>query len=1819
MKRVLLWTSLATFAPFGLGQTLPVATAVGSTRVIYTVTVTMAQSGTAATPAVVTGGVANLDFTFSANNSAGYCTQRTYAQGEQCKVDVLFAPRFPGLRWGAVVLRDITSTQVIGTAQMNGLATGALPALYPGLTSTVAGHEDFLYESPSVSDGIPAIAAPIQLPKGVAIDASGNLYIADYLNYRIRKVAANSTGVLDNNSLISTVAGNGTPGFSGDGGPATQASIASPTGLAIDGAGNLYFADTNNDVIRKIDNAGVITTVAGLPRTAGYTGDGGPATAATLDHPEGVAFDLQGNLLIADTHNNRIRTVSLSSVVPTISTLTTGPLNLPSQMATQADGTLLIANTGSNQVLAFRSGSLSVLAGSGARGYSGDGGLAMAAQLNQPVGIAVDPAGDIYIADQGNNRLRVVDPVSKTISTAAGTGNEAFTGDCATDTTAPPNLCGPQTSASFNGPWGVQFSPLGELYLSDPFHNRVRRFSGNNVLARYATIRNLKVSPPQTITLRNLGNDQLSITAPICDQTKLDGTPPACAFPVSATTSLAPLDSLSVAVDYTPNVPGPFPYNGTGSLQFNIASTTPVHSSPVIDVQAQVLDVNPTSVTLIPGSNPAVVNAPLHLVATVSNNNAGTFTGTVTFTVDNAVVCSAVPLTGVTAGCDVTFTSIGHHTVIAEYSGDAQDAGSQSAPLDELIKLSLDPASGLSAAPSPQTVTQQVTLTFRAVAPAGGATPTGTVLFNEGSNVLGSASITGGVATIAISNLTVGSHPLSASYIGDGTYMPYQAGTTEVIQKASTSTLLSSNSDTVLSGATVTLTATVSPTITTTLSGAVTFMDGPTVLASGVALNSSNQAIFSTASLSSGVHSIHATYGGDTDNNTSTSATLTETINLIGTSTTLTPSANPLKAGGMLHLTVQVAVGAGLSPNGPVTGSVIFTDGTSALATVPLDNNASASLDLNALTVGTHVLVATYNGNPSYAQSRDTISETVQHTDTNAVGASHTPVALAGTEVSLSATVISSTGVPTGTVSFQDGPTVVGTALLDAQGHASYITTSLPAGTHSLTVAYQGDANYNPSTSAPFSQQIDKANPQLTLNGPTNPVNVTTLTTFTAALSTPGVAPTGMLTLYDGATVIATQQVSSTGTFTLGSSSLTVGQHSISIAYSGDINTAPVTSAAVNVTVQFAPSTTTLVSSANPAILGASISFTAAVTSVTGNLTGSVQFLDGTKVLGSVPLNNGSATLTTSELPFGMHAVSAVYVGDANHASATSDPVRQSIIYKAVLAATAAPNPAYTGQDVVLTAGVGSINGLVPTGTISFQDAGVVLGRAVLDASGTASIHVSTLSVGSHAIAVAYSGDTNYSTAEAATNLVVQNSVTQTVVRVDRNPATFGANLTLSATVTSTGGTATGTLRFTEAGTVIGTATLDSTGNASIHTASLAPGPHSVTAQYAGDGRASASTSSPAVFLVKQRTALALSADNNPALSLDGITLRATLGYDHTFPATGSVSFAEGAKSLGTALLDANGVAALTVSALPVGTHTITATYGGDDSDYGADAAPLAEVVSIRSTTTKLSSFASNSADPQQITYVAIVQSPTLSKVAGPTGTVSFYRGSSLVTTARVDANGVVNVTLELQVNTPATLTAVYSGDASYATSTSDPSTASPGPATNFVLSVSKTDMKLQTGQRQTVTVTVASIKGFTDDMRFGCVGLPYAATCTFTKSGIKLAADGSGSMDLVIDTADPLGAGATAANTKPKPFATSTAVLCCLPLGALLLCGVRRKFGLKLLLVLIAASVSFVAVGCGGLQINSTPAGNYTFQVTAIGQGTGAQQAVTVKLAVGK
>ena len=237
----------------------PGTTAVGQQSAPITVIVTMTAVGTPLGPQAVTQGVPNEDFSLSAGGTCPLNAPVTTV-GQTCTANVIFAPKYPGLRSGAVQMMS-TSGTLLGTALIAGVATGSLAVLDPGRIDTVAGDAEWFFQA----DGVLATSAPIHEPAAVIVDPAGNLFLSDTENFRVRRVDA-QTG------LIQTIAGTGSPGYSGDGGAASLAAISTPGGLAMDGAGDIYFADTGNHIIRRIDVNGNITNVAGIPQSGGFSG-----------------------------------------------------------------------------------------------------------------------------------------------------------------------------------------------------------------------------------------------------------------------------------------------------------------------------------------------------------------------------------------------------------------------------------------------------------------------------------------------------------------------------------------------------------------------------------------------------------------------------------------------------------------------------------------------------------------------------------------------------------------------------------------------------------------------------------------------------------------------------------------------------------------------------------------------------------------------------------------------------------------------------------------------------------------------------------------------------------------------------------------------------------------------------------------------------------------------------------------------------------------------------------------------------------------------------------------------------------------------------------------------------------------------------------------------------------------------------------------------------------------------------------------------------------------------------------------------------------
>ena len=328
-------------------------------------------------------------------------------------------------------------------------------------------------------DGGPALEATLKIPAGLLADDKGNIYIADRENHVVRKVSPKG--------IITTIAGNGTAGFSGDGGQAVKASFNFPSGLAFDSKGNLYISDRSNNRIRVINSKGIISTYAGTGEE-GYGGDSGPALKARIDRPFGLAIDNKDNLYIADRRNNRIRKVNPSGIITTAAgdggffyMGDNGPayrasIAGPTGVAVDNKGNLYIADRNNNRIrVVNKQGMIRTVAGTGQQHYNGEAELARDTNLHLPFGVTVDDKGRLLVIDRSHYRIRRVDPMKGKIETLAGNGRKKFAGDG-----------GPATGATLNFPHGIVVDKKGNVIFSDKGHFRIRKISPEGVIQTIA-------------------------------------------------------------------------------------------------------------------------------------------------------------------------------------------------------------------------------------------------------------------------------------------------------------------------------------------------------------------------------------------------------------------------------------------------------------------------------------------------------------------------------------------------------------------------------------------------------------------------------------------------------------------------------------------------------------------------------------------------------------------------------------------------------------------------------------------------------------------------------------------------------------------------------------------------------------------------------------------------------------------------------------------------------------------------------------------------------------------------------------------------------------------------------------------------------------------------------------------------------------------------------------------------------------------------------------------------------------------------------------
>jgi len=335
--------------------------------------------------------------------------------------------------------------------------------------TTFAGSDSSGYSG----DGGAATLARLGSPRGIAIDNMGSIYFTDFYCHCVRKI--NTSGV------INTIAGNGSPGYSGDGGAATAATLYSPSSVAIDDSGNIYIADESYNCVRRINTAGIITLFAGNT-SPGYGGDGGSATAAQLESPVGVAVDHTGNVYIADMANHAIRKVSGGNISTFAGTgvggqssdgspATASRIGKPISIAIDALGNVFFSDSLSFVHKVDISGIITTIAGYGPYGYFGDGGPATAARFNSINGTAIGMSGEIYLSDAGNSVVRVINHTG-IINNYAGSHVQGYGGDG-----------GPAWLCEFNGPSGISMDATGCVYVADAANARIRKISATTAVS----------------------------------------------------------------------------------------------------------------------------------------------------------------------------------------------------------------------------------------------------------------------------------------------------------------------------------------------------------------------------------------------------------------------------------------------------------------------------------------------------------------------------------------------------------------------------------------------------------------------------------------------------------------------------------------------------------------------------------------------------------------------------------------------------------------------------------------------------------------------------------------------------------------------------------------------------------------------------------------------------------------------------------------------------------------------------------------------------------------------------------------------------------------------------------------------------------------------------------------------------------------------------------------------------------------------------------------------------------------------------------------
>jgi uncharacterized protein (TIGR03437 family) len=772
--------------------------------------------------------------------------------------------------------------------------------------------------------------------------------------------------------------------------------------------------------------------------------------------------------------------------------------------------------------------------------------------------------------------------------------------------------------------------------------------------------------------------------------------------------------------------------------------------------------------------------------------------------------CALLTVASGSVACNAPALSVGTHPITFKFLNNDPNFLPSTSPAYNLVVTRYATSGALITIPASPVVYGSATTARVQIGPSGGGPAvTGSVSFYDGVSFLGSSPVISGgntdfVLPAAVIQ-SVGSHNLTAQYGGDANYSPAIApfpATTLVVNKATPGgSVISTPGSPVTVGSPLTLTATFTPPAGGTLTGTVNFFDGATQLnPAGVVIVGGQASFGPTSSLSTGPHSITAVYSGDANFNTFTTATYALTVT--ATATSISTPVSSAGANYTYGTTTNYTSVVSPHPGAPAfTGTVQFFDGGIAIGAPVVPNAATGSVTSAAilLTAGTHTVTAQFAGDGNYLPSA---SGQLSQNIAKAPSTVSTPFLSSGTAtpnstVTFSATAssLSGSGVPTGTIAFTIDGVARPPAAINSGGTAT-VTATFSEGSHTLSATYSGDSNFQPASSGTLSQSVSSSSnppsnsePNLTLYAnPTVPTLGDTVTLM-VNVSSDGAVPYGTVQFYDGTTLLGTAPVvGGRATQTIGTTSLgNAGSHTITVRYSGDGTNDP-SSKNFGLLVNRIPLVLSLTSNLSASVYGQAVTFTAKAASPAPpgvNLpSGQIQLVDANGVVGTGSMSKGTSVTNVTTLDAGSHQVAASFAGDINWVPAQSTPVPQAIA-KAQTAVTLAALPDVSGSpQVTVTAnlGVALPGGGVPGGTVQFVDAvnNLVLGTAQV-VGGAATATLSEPTAGSRTISAIYSGTPNYVNSKSpdVTHISVANAAGYSAYHAapDEIMSVFGANL----------------------------------------------------------------------------------------------------------------------------------------------------------------------------------------------------------------------------------------------------------------------------------------------------------------------------------------------------------------------------------------------------------------------------------------------------------